>query len=238
MKKFNVLTALLLFFWSQICFSEKIPDDYYLSISDDEGYFEATNDSLLQSMGIDRKYELYLKSSGNYPAGLFETAPFHASNGDGVVKRHETQGLANIDGKYWILAKNKWMDVFENDSSWFSEENKVANITLDKEKNGDIDFFENKLYAPIKKEIYVYDWNKTTRKFTKEENPYPLEEYLERYYEKVYISGENFIMVEKYKEPFGVTIHPYSGDIFLEKTAKRVRVVFMAKSFLTGNATT
>ena len=65
MRKFNVLTSFFLLFWVQICFAEEIPSDYYFSISDDDGYFEATNDSLLQSMGIDRKYKLYLKSSGD-----------------------------------------------------------------------------------------------------------------------------------------------------------------------------
>ena len=206
MRKFKMFFILLL--WIQICFAEEIPSNYYLYLSDDPEYLKPTSDSFDELLGINRKYELNLK----YPQILyqntfFKIAPFYAANGDycynpftcrDELKKHETQGVANINGKYWILSKNKWIDIFKiNNSSLFSESDKVTNITLDKDKNGDIDFFDNKLYAPIKENIYVYDWDEKTKKFTKDKN-FPLD-----------------------KESFGVTVHPYSRDIFFRANDSR-----------------
>ena len=226
MKKFNVLTVLFLLFWVQICFSEEIPSDYYLSISDDEGYLNTISDPFAELLRINKKYELNLKYPQIlYQSDLVRTAPYHADNGDYCYiddcledfKEAETQGLANIDGKYWILSKNKWIDTFYvNKDGFFSESNsnKIADATItnDKDKNGDIDFFNGKLYAPIKTSIYVYGWDEKTRKFTKEKT-YPLDEYL-----------------EKDREPFGVTIHPYSGDIFFREDSRETKSGIYGKS--------
>ena len=218
MRKFNVLAVLFLLFWVQICFAEAIPDGYYLSISDDEGFLRTTNSSL-QSKGIDKRYLLHLKSGGNEPAGLFKTAPFQASNGtdDGLPSPAETQGIAVINGKYWILSKNEWMDVFTVDNDdFFSESDKITYISIednDEDKNGDIDFFNGKLYAPIKKKIRVYNWDETTQEFTEEQESYSVNKYL-----------------EEDKEPFGVTVHPYSGDIFFREDSRKTKSGIYGKS--------
>ncbi|HQJ60642.1 MAG TPA: hypothetical protein PKV35_06565 [bacterium] len=44
-------------------------------------------------------------------------APYYRENGpretgEDNIAKHETQGLANINGDYWIISKNKWIDTF------------------------------------------------------------------------------------------------------------------------------
>ena len=223
MKKFNVLTALFLLFLVQICFADdeyqeipdddyqEIPDDYYLYLSNGAELDPVSTSEFTTQTGIDQRYVLYLTSDGNYP-GFFETAPFYAENDSysediWSLKHHETQGLANIDGKYWILAKNKWMDVFTVDNDdFFSESDKVTNITLG-DKSGDIDFFDGKLYVPVENYIRVYDWDEAKLKFTGEKKTkYPIGEYL-----------------EEGRDAFSLTVHPYSGDIFFREDNQNTR---------------
>ncbi len=193
MKKLNILVLLLVWFSFQISWSEEIPQNYHLL--KETAALKSITSSFAEKIGINQKYELYLRPWGNYP-DFFETEPFYAENDDysedlDELALHETQGIANINGEYWLLSKNGWIDTFKVDNDdLLSESNKVTNISLDDDKCGDIDFFENKLYFPIKKKIYVYKWNSITKKFTEEQH-YPIED-----------------------DSFGVAVHPHSRNIF------------------------
>jgi hypothetical protein len=159
----------------------EIPDNYFLTL----------NLPSIEIANLEENEEpVYI------PEVFYEShavAPERRSNGSGVVKKHETQGLANIDGKYWIISKNNWIDIFKVNSTLFSDSEKVYSIDKsslgDDNKFGDIDFFNGRLYVPNKGKIEVYEWN-------------PFEEKLG---EKLYTYT---------LDSFGTAIHPKSRHLF------------------------
>jgi len=109
------------------------------------------------------------------------------------AKRNETQGITNIDGIYWILSKNKWIDVFEVDDSSFSISDKIFtidngyNYTFNPDpKNGDIDYEKGEFFVPSGANLVVYGWN-----------------------------GSELIEKNVYEmSSFGVAVHPINGHVF------------------------
>ncbi|HSW59625.1 MAG TPA: thrombospondin type 3 repeat-containing protein [bacterium] len=100
--------------------------------------------------------------------------PDHRYNDDGVgacpyacAKRSETQGLASINGDYWILAKNDYLDTFLlSEDHPFENEEKVNSIERDTDvKHGDPDFKDGLLYLPYTNEennkeyLKILSWN-------------------------------------------------------------------------------
>ena len=183
MKKFNVFVVLVTLLFVQVCFAEdefsdddfnEIPDDYYLpllDLSDNDVEKEEIDDSFAETIGIDKKYELNL--DGTY-LDFFLTSPFHSANGDWAtgednIKKHETQGFANINGEYWILSKNNRIEVFRVTDYLFSESDSDKVYTINKEDNEnffkEIDFFDGNLYVSRNNVLEVYPWNSGTEKF-------------------------------------------------------------------------
>ena len=183
MKKFNAFVVLVILLFVQVCFAEdefsdddfnEIPDDYYLpllDLSDNDVEKEEIDDSFAETIGIDKKYELNL--DGTY-LDFFLTSPFHSANGDWAtgeddIKKHETQGLANINGEYWILSKNNRIEVFRVTDYLFSESDSDKVYTINKEDNEnffkEIDFFDGNLYVSRNNVLEVYPWNSGTEKF-------------------------------------------------------------------------
>ena len=88
------------------------------------------------------------------------------------TKRNETQGIASINNKYWVLAKNDYLDVFQlNDNDPFENEEKVVSIEYNRDyKNGDPDFKDGLLYLPTKDEdngkeyLRIYAWDESEKK--------------------------------------------------------------------------
>ncbi len=151
MKKLKIFAILVFLFFVKNSFTEEIPDDYNPS----EGIPIIT----LQSYDPDTPV-IY------FPQLTFQNytiAPDHRSNGSGNIGHHETQGLANIDGKYWILSKNNWIDTFRVNDELFSDSEKVN--VIDGNNFKDITFFEGNLYVSRKQQLEIYPWNDYKKEF-------------------------------------------------------------------------
>ena len=143
MRKFNVLAALFLLFWVQICFAG---DESPIEIPDE----------------IPKVYEFQFFDEATAPNKNWVD---FGSGGctRSCAEENEVQGIASINDKYWILAKNKWLYVYklEEDSSLFSRstlKNQISNkdFHYDDIKYGDIDFFDGHLYVPNGTRIDIY----------------------------------------------------------------------------------
>ncbi|HQN73609.1 MAG TPA: thrombospondin type 3 repeat-containing protein [bacterium] len=154
--------------------------------------FSGPNVETLESGNILELEKKYVVNNFNTWDDKCVYSPYYRENGpwetgEDNIAKHETQGLANINGDYWIISKNKWIDTFLVTGTLFSDSDKIDTIDGN-DKFGDIDFFDGELYVPNGNSMEIYEWD--------EEN-----------FNKKYD-------IDLGLSSFGVAVHPMSRDVF------------------------
>ncbi|MBP5592055.1 thrombospondin type 3 repeat-containing protein [bacterium] len=184
MRKLNVVMMLFLLLFFMICFAEnEIPDD--IPNDYDFIFFDETEAPDNDWTDFDPNFD--------------EIS--HPCDSD-CTTDNEVQGITSIDGNYWILSKNRYLYVFKlgADSPPFSTLNKIQTHDV----YGlpfygcmkDMEFFEDHLYVPRGKRIYIFEWDQDAEEFNK--------------------SSDYWEINDIDDDPFGVMIHPYSKHIFYQ----------------------